>query len=225
MTSKKILICDDQKRFIDNFKKNHSGYYDIMDEMETRRLLDKIKKYKPDLLLLDLYYPKDDNDDFEDRRQKAEAELAKLSEQIENTKKAVSATWEPRGIDILKEIRNKYDSKKLPVIIYTQRGLFLLDDKEVRSVTQNKGHWMLKNEYHPHTEQTIMDGIIEDSKKLNNYKLYNVLTSGAILGLLASLFLFERDVVISIATGAGGSLLAFLVQLLLTRKSSEKYEK
>lgn len=219
---RKILICDDQKRFIDEFKMKHGSTYHIMDEMETRRLLQKIQSYKPDILLLDLYYPRDNNPDFEERRLRAEAELDKLKIQIEHTKKAVEVTWEPLGINILKEIRKHYDSKKLPVIIYTQRGLFLLDDKEVREVTENKGHWMLKHEYSAHTEQTIIDGIINDSKKLNKYKLYNVMTSGAIIGLLASLFFFEKDVVMSIVTGAGGSLLAFLIQLLLTQKPANK---
>ena len=217
MHKKDLLICDDQERFITKFKNNHSNFYDIEEELDIRKLMDKIKQHKPDLVLLDLYHPKDDNDDFEVRRQAAEAELTKLDEQIKKTKEAVEATWTPLGLEILQDIRKKYSSYELPVIIYTQRGLFLMNDEQVRLVEENKGHWMLKNEYSGRTEKTRMDRIINSSEKVKKLRRYIIMASGAVLGLLISLFFFQIDIIKNIFVGAVSSLIAYIISNFIDR--------
>ncbi len=92
MGKKRVLICDDQDRFIEQFRENHSDYFDIISVHDVRQVIDELHGMKvlPDVLLLDLYHPIHEDADFEARRLKAEEELSKLNEQIDRTKKAVS---------------------------------------------------------------------------------------------------------------------------------------
>lgn len=220
MPRKNILICDDQKRFINTFRENHSEYYDIREELDIRKLLDRIEDNKPDLILLDLYHPKDDNEDFESRRQNAEIELQNLNVQIQKTRDAVDATWTPLGLEILEDIREKYSARDLPVIIYSQRGLFLLKDDQVRFVEENDGHWMLKNEYTARTEKARMDRIMAYSGKakpiLQRYKIF-LIASWTIIGFLVSVLIFNIDTVWNILIGIISSLAAYLISKFIEK--------
>ena len=220
MTRKNLLICDDQQRFIDTFRKNHNLYYDIREELDIRQLLDRIEENKPDLILLDLYHPKDDKEDFESRRLAAEKELKNLNIQIEKTREAVNATWTPLGLDILKDIRDKYSALDIPVVIYSQRGLFLLNDDQVRFVEENDGYWMLKNEYTARTEKTRMDRIMNYSGKakpvLHKYKMI-IIISWTVFLLIISLQLFNFDILWNILFGVIGSTIAYFITKLIEK--------
>ena len=167
MNKTDVLICDDQQRFIDEFKKNHFKHYNIREVNDINKLLKRIVEHKPNIVLLDLYHPKDSNSDFDTRKQRAEQELKNLDKQIETTRQAVDNVWEPIGLDVLKDIRTKYSSKELPVLIYSQRGLVLMGDEQLQQVEKNKGHWMLKKVYSPSTEKIRIDRIVEEASNMN----------------------------------------------------------
>ena len=162
MQRKKVLICDDQQRFLDTFISRHKDYYDIMPVLGSRALMQTIEEAEslPDLVLLDLYFPYDCSSKSDEKIQGAEKCLKKLDEQISETKKAVLEAWEHRGIELLKMLRDKYPASELPIVIFTQKGLFLLDDEQIRNVERNNGHWLLKGQLSPETEETRIDRII-----------------------------------------------------------------
>lgn len=230
-----VVFCDDQDRFRTEFEKNHKDYYDIINVDNTDNLiqvLDNLKKL-PDIVLLDLYHPRDHNDDFEERRLKAEAELTKLDEQIEITNQAVLEVWEPHGIEILKSIRLKYPVHKLPVAIYTQKGLILLEDNKLREVEQLGAHWLLKKKLSPNTEKTRIDRIIIRDKQLGistseSTKWYRIALaiSWLFVGLLASRLFLDtnnfRDIVLSIFIAMLTALVTFLLTPLLEVSVREK---
>lgn len=167
MNKPDVLICDDQQRFIDEFKKNHFNHYNIREVNDINKLITRIDENKPSIVLLDLYHPKDSNPDFGIRKQNAELELKNLDKQIEITRQAVNNVWEPIGLDILKVIRDKYSSKELPVLIYSQRGLVLMGDEQLQQVEKLKGHWMLKKVYSSSTEKIRIDRIVEEISNMN----------------------------------------------------------
>jgi CheY-like chemotaxis protein len=207
---KNILICDDQQRFITKFRENHGAFYDIREETDIRKLMDRIKDSKPDLILLDLFHPKDDNKDFEERRLNAEKELKCLDIQIQKTKEAVEATWMPMGLEILKDIRENYSTKKLPVIIYSQRGLLLINDDQVRFVEELDGYWMVKNEYSARTEKTRMDRIMAytgKSKPILQFYRILLIASWSVFVLIASILFFNLDIIWDLVIGIIGGLI------------------
>lgn len=162
MKKKTVVICDDQRRFIDSFQAEHGAYYNIIPVFDTRNLfsvLDDLVEL-PDILLLDLYHPRDNQPDFERRRIQAEDSLTALDAQIERTKNAVNLAWEPFGIEMLKILRQRYDPNELPIAIFTQKGLLLLEDQQLQDVEISQAHWLLKNKLSTRTEEVSIDRII-----------------------------------------------------------------
>ncbi len=169
MPRKKILICDDQPKFINAFKEAHKDRpYKIEEEKDIRKLLERIEGDEPDLVLLDLYHPKDDKNDFPNRLEMAEAQLKKLDEQIEETKKAVDSAWEPLGIEVLKKFRETY--KDIPVVIFSQTGPILLDDKQIQSVIINDGYFMMKKEHNMRNMNVALDSIMDNKSFIQGLK-------------------------------------------------------
>ena len=162
MSNKRVLICDDQQRFLDSFCERHKGYYDIVPVLDSRKLMRAIDgpDGPPDIVLLDLYFPYDYSTESNIKIQPAEKALKKLDDQISATKKAVLEAWEPRGLELLKMIRDKYPASVLPVVIFTQKGLLFLDDDQIRKVEENNGHWLLKGQLSALTEEVRINRIM-----------------------------------------------------------------
>jgi CheY-like chemotaxis protein len=163
-----VLLCDDQKRFRDEFVKHHAAHYEIITLDDSMTVVDRVKQLKrlPDIVLLDLFHPRDNEPDFEERRLRAEEELERLDDQIEATNKAVLATWEPHGIEVLRNLREMYPVHELPIAIYTQKGMLLLTDDQLRLVEELDGHWLLKKKLSARTEKTRIDRLIAYDRKL-----------------------------------------------------------
>jgi len=217
MHKKTIVYCDDQQRFIDEFISRHEQYYDIISLTDSRNLENTIEKFNPDLVLIDLYYPRDYNQCFEKNREEAESELAKLDQQIATTKQAVLRAWEPRGLDLLKMLREKYGQARLPIAIYTQKGLILLDDEQLRSVEENDGHWLLKRSLSARTEEIRIDRIISenDNQKFKfislatqRYRIILVISWWAIGFLIANNF-FNYNRLIEILIGIIAAIFSY----------------
>ena len=162
MSKKKVLVCDDQQRFLDSFCERHSGYYEITTLLDSRNLMGAIENQNalPDIILLDLYFPRSEGEASLRKIKIAEEALVKLDTQVEETRKAVLDAWEPRGIELLEMIRDKYPASVLPVVIFTQKGLFLLDDSQLRKVEEQNGHWLLKGQLSALTEETRINRIM-----------------------------------------------------------------
>lgn len=230
-----VMLCDDQARFRDEFIRKHQAHYDIITVDDSAEVIDKIEQLKnlPDILLLDLYHPKDDNPDFEQRRLKAEEELTKLDQQIEIANQAVLDTWEPHGIDVLRALRQQYPMHKLPVAIYTQKGMILLNDDQLRAVEQFDGHWLLKKKLSARTEKTRIDRLITYDKGINNVtksdtRLYRLaLTlSWLIISLLAAKVIFDatgfQNVLLAIVGAFMTALITFLLAPFLEQSSKKE---
>lgn len=162
MTKKRVLVCDDQQRFLDAFRERHQGSYDIITVLDSQSLMNTIDGPDgiPDIVLLDLYFPYDNNPDSGNKIPAAEKSLKQLDEQIAASKQAVMEAWEPRGVALLKKIRDKYPASLLPVVIFTQKGLFFLDDDQIREVEVNSGHWLLKGQLSALTEEVRINRIL-----------------------------------------------------------------
>ena len=228
MKMKTIVYCDDQARFREQFLERHRDHYDIILVNDTRDLLVTLDKLKilPDLVLLDLFHPREDDPEFEERVARAEASLADLDRQIEETGRIVHEAWEPSGLDILKLIRQKYSVRKLPVVIYTQKGLVLLGDNELREAEENGADWLLKKKLSARTEQVAIDRIImrtPDRVAANTERNYRWLLafSWLVIGLLISWLIFEptqfNDITIGLIVAVVTGLVTYLLSPLLTK--------
>lgn len=230
MPRKRILICDDQQKFIDAFKDAHRDHYKIEEETDIRKLIERIEGNVPDLILLDLYHPKDDKKDFVRRLEEAEKQLAKLDEQIETTKSVVKNAWDSLGIKALKQIKMKYD---IPIVIFSQTGPILLDDEEIQSVVTNDGYFMLKKEHNMRNMSLELNSIMENKSKLQKLQLeieryksvqkkYRVFSIASwflfpLLFLFVLVVKFNFNTLENIAVGIFSSLIATVVAIFISR--------
>jgi hypothetical protein len=147
----RLLYCDDQERFRKAFCELHddkdfdveliSDLGAVYHSVKTRRRSDL-----PDLVLLDLYHDiASDPADHERERESAERALGKLRAHIQRVKPIVDNAWQPQALDVLEELRETFPARELPVLIYTQFGLLLLEDDQLRRIEASDADWLLKD--------------------------------------------------------------------------------
>lgn len=145
---KSILYCDDQEGALKNFITRHNDFEvdTISDIQELIPRLDNMKKL-PDLLLLDLYHPRNKMDiDYQDKVGKLiDPMLKEITEKINEVKKCVDKAWVPSGISTIQNIRRHYPAYKLPIMIYTRIGLFFLEDDQVLTLENLGTEWLIKD--------------------------------------------------------------------------------
>jgi hypothetical protein len=64
---------------------------------------------------------------------------------LDEVRDCVEKAWSPTAIDVLEALRREYPAHKLPIMIYTQRGLLLLNDGEIQRIEQADAEWLLKD--------------------------------------------------------------------------------
>lgn len=226
MNKKVIVYCDDQQRFLDQFMERHRSYYDIIPVNDARDLLKTVEQLKklPDLVLLDLYHPREDGADFKQKVAAAEESLSKLDQQILETKHAVENAWEPSGLEVLKLLRMKYTPNSLPVVMFSQKGLILLNDNQLREAEVNGAHWLLKKQLSARTEQVAIDRLIAGTpEKVNSHTIqiyrWVLALSWLFIGLLTARLFFSNnqfsDITIAAVIGIITALISYLLAPLL----------
>lgn len=174
MSKYKVYYWDDEEIFLNRFEKRHSKDYEIDSFTNfsdlTKRLATTTEP--PDIILLDLYQSKDmEEAGFEVKNAQAEEALKNLSSVLDDVKVKVEAVREPIGIEVLKTIRKIKESASIPVVIYTRRGLLILEDESIRDVADNNGKWLLKNSKYgkehisKDTEKIWIDSIVLEAKE------------------------------------------------------------
>ena len=208
MATPLIYYCDDEQEFIDRFSRRHP-HYDVKGFNRVNDLLDYLPQGKslPDLILLDLYHPKNTQaPDYEILKKEAQEALDQISNDLAEVKLTVEKIRDPAGVEALENIKKmKSPIRDIPVAIYTRRGLLILDDKNIRTVAENGGLWVIKNSKHGQeqisdtTERVWIDSIMSRqqssksdnieslSPKINVANFIKSLTFGSVL-LLLTLF-------------------------------------
>ena len=202
----RVHYYEDQEDFRVKFERRHGSHFDVQTSADVNTAVDDLlsreRKDLPDLVLLDLYHETDPSlDDQLSRQRIAEAEVAidELNSAVKRVKQLVDQAWSPVGIDIAEEIRRHFPSHVLPIMIYSQKGLFILDDEQMRRIEEAEIDWMLKDStrFSVATEKAWIQRVVDRSRDANR---------------------IPRDIRIaawSVFAGIVGSVLTLLVQELL----------
>ena len=203
----RIRYYEDQEEFSSAFAKRHAPHFDVEPRADVTEALDDLiglgKKDLPDLVLLDLYHEVDPSLPElvrEQRNAEAEAAIAELNVAAERLKQLVDQAWKPVGIDIAVELRRHHPAHRLPIMIYSQKGLFILDDEQMRRIEEAEIDWMLKD--------SIRFSVATEEAQIRREVARNRAAARV-----------PRDIRIaawSVAAGIAGSLLTLLVQELLS---------
>jgi CheY-like chemotaxis protein len=146
-----IFYCDDEQEFLDKFRKRHENEYYIRTFTSTDELLKTLKdknEILPDLVLLDLFHEK--RNATREQTNAANAALQKLSDDLAQIRTAVLDARSPRGVETFEAIRTTVEEvrselKRVPVVMYTRRGILLLRDDQLRRLAGLRAEWMIKN--------------------------------------------------------------------------------
>jgi CheY-like chemotaxis protein len=168
---KRILILDDNPKFIEEFIKRHKGYYDIEGIIDQGELLASIEKMKlenrfPNVLLVDLYYPRGNDRESMLKIKEANEKLLEFHNFEAELKNLIKKTYEPVGIQVIKAVREMYNEAQLPIMIYSQSGLLMLDNSSIQKITHLDTGWLLKDRYSICAEQIkIINQITKSNKR------------------------------------------------------------
>jgi len=176
MTKKTILYCDDKPSWIEKFTERHSNEFNIVTFTSGNEFLDELRKLskhrkKPDLILIDFFHPR--YDDQHDQAEKEEAEIkgnaaiAELEKTVVATRDIIDKAWKPFGLTMLEEARELFPD--LPIVIYTQQGLSVVENEELKRVATLQGEWLLKGR-HKFYESTTLNYMLNRAKHIKNIK-------------------------------------------------------
>lgn len=195
-----ILYVDDKSEWRDNFQQQHGQEYDVTAvasprefEQQLERML--AEKRLPDLVLIDLYHPRYPNDAEQQAKVNAagEAAIARLEEEGRRAREAILTAWEPYGVTVLEQARQLLDAhgqRDVPLVIYTQQGLTIANNEELKRVSALRGEWLLKNRANAEYESYRINELIAlHERRQDNYRRVYRNTSWAIAALLLILLL------------------------------------
>ncbi len=168
-----ILYIDDNEKFLSQFVKRHQEHFHIeciQDQGQLLPLLDTMKRQDrfPDLLLVDLYYPKGNSTRDEQRINAANKKLRDFKKQQEKLRQLIKKTHDPFGMNVVQQVRKTWpDRAALPILIYSRFGLLVLEDAALQKIEEQDASWLFKNRYGICTERVKILGEIARSQVLS----------------------------------------------------------
>ena len=190
-----VLYYDDQEKYRKAFIARHGERFhvDPQDDIsDVLKALEERRPALPDLLVLDLYHDIDRSDaDQAQRVAEADVALEELNGMLRRVKAKVNSAWQPVALGTLKRVRERFSASELPIMVYSQRGLFFLDEGQMKQVEDVQAHWMLKDKGE-HYEAERMRRVVEQrpSRRL------------------------ARDLTIAIASVVAGAAISLTIQLI-----------
>ena len=159
----RLLIIDDNPKYIQAFIERQGDYYEIVaidNESEVLRTLNRMdaEGVFPDAFVVDMYYPRGADDAARERIDLANQKLREFSEIEGSLRNCVRESFEPLGVKALKQIRKVFSASEVPVLVYAQSGMLLLNDQSIQEIERLGSGWLLKDRYDARTEQTMILG-------------------------------------------------------------------
>jgi hypothetical protein len=206
-----IFFCDDKKKWTDIFTQRHEKEFEIETTNSSRNfkliLKDLIGKGKnPDVILIDLYHPRTEDETI---IMAGEAAVEQLKVAIEDAKKPIHRAWNPDGFKMLKEARELCPDT--PIAIYTEQGLTLAGDTELKKVSDENGEWMLKGQGDFYEAYKLRSMLASKHYASITQKALFVFSAIVFIVALAYSYLVEQTVMSVLSFGATITSLALAI--------------
>lgn len=167
---RRVLIIDDNPKFITAFRERQSAYYEIESIQSQDEVLPALAGLDesgnfPNVFLVDMYYPRGNDESAKrliDLGNKKLAEFAALESSLEAS---IRRFYEPLGMSALQEIRDMYSPGELPVLVYVESGMLMLEERGIQQIERLGGGWLLQSRYDARTEQTMIVGEVVRARK------------------------------------------------------------
>jgi hypothetical protein len=147
----KVWLLDDKEDHAEAFVKEMEQYFDIRTFVSFVKLEDALDFDRPDVVLLDLYYPEGD---FL-KREEIDFAIKNFNDAIDVLKKNLPLVLKPQGVYYLNELRDDYSAYELPILIYTRAGQYALSELEVQNILDLHSHFILKR-FNPDVKRALI---------------------------------------------------------------------
>ena len=160
---RKVWYWDDKPDALASFVKRHKDIFDIKCFNDVVEFLDSIRHIKPtspefpDVALVDLYALRSSTSIDKGEIEEACKKMELLLQLERNLKDYVDDAWESSGVEVVRWVRESYSFEELPISLYTQRGLVLLEDDLIMELEMFGTSWLLKNQFSPETERIMLN--------------------------------------------------------------------
>lgn len=148
---------------IRRFRRKHEADLDIKAFTTIKELQDAANAQEPDLILLDLFWGRDDVDPELTRA--ADAKLHDFQRQIPSVRDAIYQAYSPTGIEGLKYLRKELPTT--PIMIHSKTGQLLLSEQDITNAVDLEVGWLPKNQENvmPNTEILAIEQYIKSKKR------------------------------------------------------------
>jgi CheY-like chemotaxis protein len=162
----RVYICDDEEEMIRRFRRKHDVDLDIKAFTTIKELQDAANEQEPDLILLDLFWGRDDVDP--ELTKAADAKLYDFQRQIPAVRDAIYQAYSPTGIEGLKYLRKELPTT--PIMIHSKTGQLLLSEQDITNAVDLEVGWLPKNQENvmPNTEILAIRQFIKSKKRTND---------------------------------------------------------
>jgi hypothetical protein len=144
-----VVYVDDDPASLSEFEQRHKNKLRVSkltDISEVAGFLARHRDNLPDAVILDLYHPLSaDPAERERHRAEVDASLRNVREALDALGKCVDRGLVPEALDTLEDLRGKYSSRQLPVLIRTRQGLNLLQSEQLKKVEELDADWLQKD--------------------------------------------------------------------------------
>lgn len=191
MRRDRVWVVDDREENRRRFKELHGQDFDV-EVFETPddvlRAL-KERRPRPDALLCDIYF-------YRDQKQGDEAErlVAEQAKRLEALRAQLGAREAEVGIDLIERVRGVYNGDPpFPIYAYTSKGPYIMQNAGFQRLEELGARWLFKHRYAPETERLRIVGDIWAVQARRNWRrrLWKSVVAygapGAAIG-----FLFDR---------------------------------
>ena len=231
-----ILFLDDKREWREHFEQQHGDEYDVTLVSSGREFDLRLERmvaegHPPDVVLIDLYHPKypDEPERQAELTKAGDAAIQDLETAIQKARGPILAAWDPYGVEILDRARKFLDAKghgDIPLAIYTQQGLTIANNEELKRVSQLRGEWLIKNKSNADYESHRLNEMIAlRERKKDNYRRVYQNTSWMVAALLMVMlvvlaYFHHKTTDLMLSIGLSAVLVA--VQPFIAKLSSEK---
>lgn len=148
-----VMLCEDMKVFRDDFFETQQNHFKHIEWCQDIHLLiPRLRALNrsgnlPDLLLLDLFSRKagvPDDGKFREARDEIDRDVKGICNLLIETGEKARQILAPQGVKYLNDIRSEFPEYRLPILLYSRLGPYLLEPEEAATVDRCNAEFLLK---------------------------------------------------------------------------------
>ena len=152
----KVWFVDDEQERHAEFDRRHGARYDVRHFNRPVEVLAALENGdKPDLLLSDVFFLREDAGD---RAAEMQREMRELDERLAGFARRYAEVYAPEGLELAAKLHR--ERRPFPNVVYSSKAAILLDERGFSRIAREAGPvWILKGKEDAEAEQLKIDSV------------------------------------------------------------------